>query len=101
LFGGTVVGLIGVLATADWQNFWTQKNGTLLIWLGLLLLIAAVSGAGFVFYWIQMSRKGTPHSRLRQSLDEFFETNPSVAESDRSDAESIQKTFDAHDAEKA
>jgi hypothetical protein len=72
LFVGTMVGIIGVLATVDWQIFWAQKHIGLLFWLGILLFIAAVAAAGCAFYWRQMYRKDTSRSRLKVRISEFF-----------------------------
>jgi hypothetical protein len=82
VFFGTLAGLVGVVATADWDTVWKPERRWLFL-LPVLVLCMGVAGSavGACIHWVRLSRadSDSPYSRVRKQLSELFsERGPPV-----------------------
>jgi hypothetical protein len=68
IFFGSIAGLAGLVATADWK----QRGWILLTCFAVLLVMAAVSSTGWLIHSRRMRQEETPYSRLTKSIADFF-----------------------------
>jgi hypothetical protein len=76
-FVGALVGFIGVLATADWDNVWKPgRRGAFLTFLAALLIILGASAAGACIYHMRVRNAATDSafSRLKNRISQWYET---------------------------
>jgi len=72
---GTLVAIIGVLATNDWRTVWQpERRWSFLIFFAVLLLVAGGSAAGWVIHQLRLTRTqdDSPYSRLRGRISDYF-----------------------------
>ncbi len=72
---GSVVGLVGVLATVDWASIWQpDKRGPFIFWVVVLLLIVAASATGVIICHLRLrkTRTDSPCARLTQKILAWF-----------------------------
>ncbi len=72
LGAGSLVGLVGILATADWSGFWTTENWHLLLAVILLCCMTLGSGVGCCIHARRMTQEDTAYSRLKVKISDFF-----------------------------
>jgi hypothetical protein len=78
---GTVVAIIGVLATNDWDTVWHPgRRFPFLFFLAILLLIAGGSAAGWIIFQRRLTNTQTnsPYSRLRERIALYFKNPASL-----------------------
>jgi hypothetical protein len=72
LCAGSLVGLVGILATANWSDFWATKNWHLLLAIILLACMTLGSLVGCCIHGRRMSQEDTAYSRLKIKISDFF-----------------------------
>jgi hypothetical protein len=76
IFFGAVVGIIGILATTEWDSVWKpERRGSFIFWVASLLIMASGSGVGVVIYWVRLwrTRGNSSYSRLVERLKKLYE----------------------------
>jgi hypothetical protein len=76
IFFGALVGIIGVIATIEWESVWKpERRGTFIFWVGALVVLASGSGVGAVIH--EQRRRSTvgnsPYSRLVDRLKKLYD----------------------------
>ena len=90
MFFGAVVGLVGLVATTDWDAVLHQERKGPLVLVAILIALAAGPGVGAIVQQRRYTRtrNDSPYARLRKRISQYFE-NP-VARS----AGASRDTFD-------
>jgi hypothetical protein len=72
---GAIVGLIGVIASTDWERVLDHKWP---VGISMLILIGMVvwSSTGCFIHWRLATREDTPESRLKKKISDFFQAPP-------------------------
>ena len=73
-FGSAVIGLIGLIATVDWDTTFSKAQKGPLIWAGILFAIIVSSALGALIYHMRYcrTRKDSAYSDLMARLADHF-----------------------------
>lgn len=69
---GSITGLVGLIATVDWDRIWTDRNWRFLAASLVLFSIASATAVGCAIHWGRMTKEDTPCSRLKEKISAFF-----------------------------
>jgi hypothetical protein len=75
IFWGALASIVSMYVAIDWSSFWAQRNWKVGVCFLIPILIAVGSAVGLFFYRSQSNREDNPHSRLTNSIEEFFRQN--------------------------
>jgi prepilin signal peptidase PulO-like enzyme (type II secretory pathway) len=74
ILGSAVIGLIGLVATIDWDTAFHQARKTPFVWTALLFAIALASACGALIYQVryQKTHASSAYSTLIKRLADHF-----------------------------